>query len=57
MEFQKLVVHHYAEDPTEERRITLSPQNINIVAAHVEDVKINGRSLRHATVLFADGAL
>ena len=55
MEFQKLTVHCYAEDAADERRITLSPQNINVVAAHTEDVTINARSLRHVTVLFADG--
>jgi len=55
MEFYKLTVHNYAEKPEEERRITLSPANIVLVAAAVEDITVNGRSLRNVTVLFVDG--
>lgn len=56
MEFQKLTVYHYAEDSKEERRITFSPQKINLVAAEPEDTIINGRSLRNVSLLFDDGA-
>jgi hypothetical protein len=56
MEFQKLTIHHYDEDPKEERRITLSPANIAVVAACIEDISVKGRSLRKVTVLFLDGA-
>ena len=55
MEFQKLTVHHYSVNPEEERRITLSPMNISLVAAATEDTMLNGRSLRNVTVLFGDG--
>ena len=55
MEFTKLTLHHYSTDSSEERRITLSPSNINVIAAGVEDTAVNGRSLRTATVLFSDG--
>jgi len=55
MEFQKLTVYCYNEDPKEDRRITLSPINITIIAAHVEDEVINGRSLRRVAILFVDG--
>jgi len=54
LELQKLTLHHYSADPSEERRITLSPNNIAVVAAHVEDVVVNGRSLRSVSVLFLD---
>ena len=55
MEFQKLTVHHYGETAEDDRRITLSPQNIHLVAAKVEDSNVNGRSVREVTVLFTDG--
>lgn len=55
MELQKLTVHNYSENKDEERRITLSPDKITVVAAGVEDVLLNGRSLRTATILFLDG--
>jgi len=56
MEMQILTVHHYDENLEEERRITLSTQNITVVAAHVNDITIRGRSLRRVTVLLADSA-
>lgn len=56
MEMQVLRVDHHSEDPTEEKRITLSPSNIVLVAASMEDTTVKGRSLRAVTVLFADGA-
>lgn len=55
MQLQKLTVHHYAEIAEEERRITLSPMNITVIAANVEDTLVNGRSVRPVTVLFTDG--
>ena len=55
MEFQKLTVHHYADLEEEDRRITISPMNVALVAAETEDMTVRGRSLRHVTVLFTDG--
>lgn len=55
MEFNKLTIHHYEADVKDDRRMTLSPTNIVMVAAEVEDVSLNGRSLRNITVLFMDG--
>lgn len=55
MQLQKLTLHHYGETTTDDRRITLSPMNITVVAAAIEDSMVNGRSLRQVTVLFGDG--
>lgn len=55
MNFQKLTVLHRSANPEEERRITIAPTNVTVVAAATEDVQVNGRSLRAATVLFSDG--
>jgi hypothetical protein len=55
MEMEVLRVHHYGEKTEDDRRITLSPGMITTVAAGVEDEKINNRSLRRVSVLFADG--
>lgn len=55
MEMQKLTVYHYAEVSEEDRRITLSPSKINVIAANPKDVLLNGRSLVQITVLFDDG--
>ena len=55
MELNKLTVHHYADNANEEKRITLSPQNIVVAAAAIEDTQVNGRSVRNVTVLFVDG--
>lgn len=55
MNLQKLTVHHYDEIIEDERRFTLSPANITVVAAAVEDVQIRGISVRPVTVLFIDG--
>ena len=54
IEFQRLTVLHYGETTQEDRRITLSPMNIVLVAAEVDDVVVNGRSVRKVTVLFLD---
>ena len=57
MELQRLTVINYAETADEkDKRITLSPSQITLIAADVNDVKLNGRELRHVTVLFLDGA-
>lgn len=56
MDLQKLTVYHYHEDKEEERRITLSPEKITVVAAKVTDDIIDGRSVRSVTVLFVDGS-
>lgn len=55
MEFQVLRVHHYGDTTEEDRRITLSPSNITVVAAEAEDSVVNGRSVRKVTVLMVDG--
>ena len=55
MEFQKLTVQNYSDDPQQRRRITLSPPNITVIAAALEDVTVEGRSARNVTVLFIDG--
>lgn len=55
MEFQILRVHHYGEKPEEDRRITISPSMVTTVAASVEDVVLNGRSLRNVSVLYDSG--
>ena len=55
MEFKNLTITHYAAVKEEERRITMSPSNIALIAAKTEDVEINGRSLREVSVLFMDG--
>ncbi len=56
MEMEKLTVYHYAMDGTGDRRITLSPGNITLLAAAVEDITFNNRSLRPVTVMFLDGS-
>lgn len=50
-----LTVHCYAEDPSQERRVTLSPGLITVIAAGTEDVEINGKARRLAQVMFMDG--
>jgi hypothetical protein len=55
MEFLKLTVTHHGETTEEDRRITISPMNVVVVAAGVEDTAVNGRMLRRVTVLFTDG--
>lgn len=55
MEKYKLTVHHYSENPEEERRVTLSPGQISFVAIGVEDITVGSRSLRSVTVMFMDG--
>ena len=55
MEMQRLTVHCYAEDAKEERRVTLSPMNVTLIAAEIDDVVVNNRSVRKVSVLFTDG--
>jgi hypothetical protein len=55
MQLQVLRVFHYDDkDPNENKRITLSPMNIAAVTADVEDVVIQGRSLRKTSVIMMD---
>ncbi len=55
MEFLKLTVYSYGDIAEEDRRVTLNPANITVVAAATEDTVVNGRHLRLTTVLFSDG--
>lgn len=55
MEFQRLTVHHHAEDPKESRRITFSPMQIMAVVATEDDIVVNNRALRAVSVLFTEG--
>ncbi len=55
MELQKLTLHHYGETTADDRRMTLSPSMITVVAVQVDDTVVNGRTLRGLTVLFVDG--
>lgn len=55
MEYRKLTVFHYGETSEEDRRITISPNLVTVVAAQNTDVTVNGRQLRHVTLLFTDG--
>lgn len=55
MEFQKLTVYSHEEDTTQDRRVTLSPANIVLVAAKIDNVHIHGRTLIPVTILFLDG--
>jgi hypothetical protein len=55
MNLLKLTVHCYAENPLEERRITLSLHKIDFLSAASEDIIINGRSLRPVSVIFDEG--
>jgi hypothetical protein len=55
MELQKLTVHNYSEELANERRITLSPMHIVLVAAGTDDISIRGRSLRIVSIMFDDG--
>lgn len=55
MEFQRLTVLNYSDDPTEEKRITIGPGHVTLIAADTEDVVIKGRNLRRVTLMFTDG--
>ena len=55
MKEKVLRVHHYGSTKDEDRRITLSPNLITTVAAHVEDIDLRKLSLREVCVLFSDG--
>jgi len=55
MEFQKLTVHTYSETIEDERRITIAPMKVVMIAAKLEDIMIRGLSVRPITVLFDDG--
>jgi hypothetical protein len=55
IQMKRLTVHHYGETTEEDKRITISPANIFALAADVEDVVVNGRTLRNVVVLGIDG--
>ena len=55
MNLQTLTLHCYAENPSEERRMTLTPYKIDFVSAAIDDIVINGRSLRPIAVIFEEG--
>ena len=55
MNLQTLTLHCYAENPSEERRMTLTPYKIDFVSAAVDDIVVNGRSLRQVSVIFDEG--
>lgn len=55
MEFQVLRVYHYGEDSSEDRRITIAPSKIVVVAACPEDTVINGRSLVTVSIVEDSG--
>lgn len=55
MELRVLTLQHYSENIEDERRITLSVEKINLVAAHTDDVSVRGISIRNLSVLFEDG--
>lgn len=55
MHMQILRVQHYGETPADDRRVTIQVANINTVVAMNEDTEINGRSLRHVSVLYVSG--
>lgn len=55
MNIQKLTLHHYGATEAEDRRVTLSPMNVMMIAAEIEDFQLNGRSLRRVSVCMADG--
>ena len=53
---QVLRVHHYGETAEEDRRITIAPAQVSVIAAEVDDVQLQGRSVRKTTILMSDGA-
>jgi len=55
MDMQQLTVYHYGDTTAEDKRITLSPGNIALIAANTEDATVNGRSLVNTSVLFMEG--
>jgi hypothetical protein len=55
MNLQTLTLYCYAENPSEERRMTLTPYKIDFVSAAVDDIVVNGRSLRQVSVIFDEG--
>lgn len=51
-----LRVMHYGETEAENKRITLSPMNLLALAADIEDVTVQGRSLRNVVALAVEGS-
>ena len=56
MNIQRLTLRHYGATEAEDRRITLSPMNILAAVAKIDDIQLNGRSLREISVLMVDQA-
>lgn len=54
MSLQVLRVHHYGETPADDKRITISPHNVLLIAAATEDITVQDRSVRNVNILFAD---
>ncbi len=55
MDLQKLTITHYEEDSKDDRRVTLSPGNVGMIAAEIDDCTVNNRSVRKVSILFLDG--
>ena len=55
VDVQVLRVHHYDEDESQDRRITIAPANVDSLVVKTEDTQVRGRSVREVTVLFSQG--
>ena len=54
---ETLTVQHYAEDIRDVKRVTLSAYKINFIGASVDDVVINGLSVRPVEIWFEEGSM
>jgi len=55
MNYQILTVYDYAEDPEEDQRVTISPQEIEAVFVKTKEIQRNGRTLVSVCVGMASG--
>lgn len=55
MNFKVLTVNHYGDVESDNRRITISPNNAHALATDMTDITVQGRELRHTVVLLMDG--
>lgn len=55
MIYKVLTVFHYGELESDNKRITVSPQNVAALATDPLDSTAQGRSVRKTTVLMLDG--
>lgn len=55
MEVKVLTVTAYAEKEEDNKRVTIQPMNVAMLAADIEDSTIQNRSLRKVAVLLLDG--